>query len=1246
NDWQRSTWTMPSIALNNVQGLDHSTPTPPGSNDVEWSTGDISSTAPNGVQGLDPSGSMGTITRGIDFTKKNHAVLIRQLCKQLDRQHSECHLQTVDFNLLAVFIMQEFEDKLCIQRLVEMILNQFGDRTLSQNQPAQSEIPTETDPGNPSPKNTHQNQIHQAAISVSQTISHYNRHPLTTVPFCLQYPTYFDVLGYSIEQEKKYVFLPGNKMVVLVDEAGICVGVGVPPDKSNDKKSYLSHQCYHHMSTHTRLTSIQDRALCSLNKMVLECRWNTSKQEINYSQTLSPGPSKPRARLTCTAKETSATPNPKQTIPQLNPVQREKEKQQSHIKHTVTDLVQSTGMQDRKMKTNRHGIVASELQGHGDGWKNLPIPLLPNPLCSSVNASDGRQMVAIRHEMRFYSILSLWINKAFLPESTAVAKRSVKYLSNKGLEQLRENLTFERNRILACSVHSLSFYYFPAQLNVELILDIHHAARTISLNTQITTHRDKKKAFLFDSNLFFGNHRGGEFLLPSLGVAYRQIFLSRGTSRAPPPRRYSVAYWSRESSFSACGRVSAYRSGNKVFNDAQYWIPIYPKYDPSSVEKVYKIQKSESKVRPIKQKQPDDESLNMTVNGLVSKADPLGLAFDCSPLGAHPDGRRSFIIQTSFIIQRIRGMGNLSTLRIVLSLSASGKRRTWAALPDDHPPNDQLNNNNSDCLPKLLSPTQALETVDLTDFRTHSPLIALCSKLSSELPNAKLLLIHGAGDDGRELLVFKSSRQSLEELFVFTQGYYNLHFIWDPPNYIFSKLTPCQLGHAISCANQCFLRLPLRYLPPLRRPVSCRPGIQSLGPSIYNYHLKCASEHGVERVRLPENKPIHQEMESLISRSLTTTLKQETRLLETGLAYWFHHLLQQKHPRFNISDWHSASYLTRTFGCNLVTLESDTRQITTSRYILDPSDIQYYTHWFVRTGNNSSIYTLLPRSSSKSSSTSSPSRSFAHLQEYCLNQTHGTISLLSISLKLTPPTTQIQSRSSSTNSQSNNHNNSDHSSSRNYSSSNPIALFYLHQPIDIIESHIPLTPPFSTTSHHQSNIHHSNKRHHQQSRLSRTIYHPSGSPILQLSSINNTDENGGGHYKLLSNQKIDRLNLVIGIAYGFTSGTLSGICLLFAKTGHSVSIILLSNFQIFAISTGTFILFGGVWVVSIGTTTNSSNTYKTPKQLERPDSTSISNLSNGCIKRKNSTERCGGWVTCSKSTPDISKRGMKDERMI
>ncbi|POV99949.1 hypothetical protein PSTT_13450 [Puccinia striiformis] len=77
-----------------------------------------------------------------------------------------------------------------------------------------------------------------------------------------------------------------------------------------------------------------------------------------------------------------------------------------------------------------------------------------------------------------------------------------------------------------------------------------------------------------------------------------------------PPRRYSVAYWSRESSFFSVGRVSAYTSGNKfefcgmlmrieqVFNHDEYWIPMYPKYNPNAVHEVYNIQKSSSRIRP------------------------------------------------------------------------------------------------------------------------------------------------------------------------------------------------------------------------------------------------------------------------------------------------------------------------------------------------------------------------------------------------------------------------------------------------------------------------------------------------------------------------------------------------------------------------------------------------------------------------------------------------------------------------
>ncbi|KAI9613084.1 hypothetical protein H4Q26_010361 [Puccinia striiformis f. sp. tritici PST-130] len=267
--------------------------------------------------------------------------------------------------------------------------------------------------------------------------------------------------------------------------------------------------------------------------MVLECRWNTSKQEINYSQTLPPGPLRAPCPLDMHSKGNIRDPKPKTPDNPAKPGPKKKGKMTITYQTYGYGLgdVQSTGMQDLKMKTNRHGIVASELQEHGDSWKNsLAIPLLPNPLCSSVNASDGRQMVALRHEMRFYSILSLWINKTFLPESTAVAERSVEYLSKAGLEQLRENLTCQRNHILAC---------------------------------------------LKD----FNSHPGG-------------ILLRTGAEKA------------------LSQRVAEFWLTVQVFNDDKYWIPIYPKYDPSSVEEVYKIHKSESKVRSIKQKQPDDESPN------------------------------------------------------------------------------------------------------------------------------------------------------------------------------------------------------------------------------------------------------------------------------------------------------------------------------------------------------------------------------------------------------------------------------------------------------------------------------------------------------------------------------------------------------------------------------------------------------------------------------------------------------------
>ncbi|EFP78668.2 uncharacterized protein PGTG_04624 [Puccinia graminis f. sp. tritici CRL 75-36-700-3] len=201
-------------------------------------------------------------------------------------------------------------------------------------------------------------------------------------------------------------------------------------------------------------------------------------------------------------------------------------------------------------------IEESLLQGRGIGWRDEPSvePNLPDPQKESSNRSECLEMVNMRNELRYQFALSEWINKAFLPQSVEVAEKAVEYLLANGSGLVRETLRCESNKILA--------------------------SRTISLNTQVTTHRDKKNALLFDADFFFGNHLGGKLLLPSLGVACHGLhgysfhgplrILFHGVAKFyfPPdlkekPRRYSVAFWSRESSFSAVGRYTAYKDKEK-----------------------------------------------------------------------------------------------------------------------------------------------------------------------------------------------------------------------------------------------------------------------------------------------------------------------------------------------------------------------------------------------------------------------------------------------------------------------------------------------------------------------------------------------------------------------------------------------------------------------------------------------------------------------------------------------------------
>ncbi|KAI9616672.1 hypothetical protein KEM48_005088 [Puccinia striiformis f. sp. tritici PST-130] len=155
--------------------------------------------------------------------------------------HSVCVPKQVDFDLLAVFLMQEMDPTLHIRDIIEMVVDQFGHKFNPPTSPDHSTLAgafknqsQQLDPNliplKPSlPQNTLQSQIHQAALSVQITIQHYDRTPMTCIPFCLRHPTYLDVLSHSIEMEKKCTILPNKGMVVLTDEAGICVGLEFRP---------------------------------------------------------------------------------------------------------------------------------------------------------------------------------------------------------------------------------------------------------------------------------------------------------------------------------------------------------------------------------------------------------------------------------------------------------------------------------------------------------------------------------------------------------------------------------------------------------------------------------------------------------------------------------------------------------------------------------------------------------------------------------------------------------------------------------------------------------------------------------------------------------------------------------------------------------------------------------------------------------------------------------------------------------
>jgi hypothetical protein len=124
--------------------------------------------------------------RGMDFNAKQEARMIRILCKTLNQQHSEALVEKVDFDLLAVFLMQEMHWNIHIQQLVNMVLDQFGPKA----HPLGERLPEpEDDNKKPfAPRTPLQSQIHHAALHVNKTINQYTQelqtNPNARQTFC------------------------------------------------------------------------------------------------------------------------------------------------------------------------------------------------------------------------------------------------------------------------------------------------------------------------------------------------------------------------------------------------------------------------------------------------------------------------------------------------------------------------------------------------------------------------------------------------------------------------------------------------------------------------------------------------------------------------------------------------------------------------------------------------------------------------------------------------------------------------------------------------------------------------------------------------------------------------------------------------------------------------------------------------------------------------------------------------------
>ncbi|KAI9618631.1 hypothetical protein KEM48_006610 [Puccinia striiformis f. sp. tritici PST-130] len=212
--------------------------------------------------------------------------------------------------------------------------------------------------------------------------------------------------------------LDGDKMVILVDEAGVCVGVGTPPTQSVG-------------SLHA---SPADRARAALDKIVMSKNWSTMESKVIYADSMAGPPRSPHPLDLETKGNIRAS--------------KGDDKESSRLFQTYgygLGDTQSKGMFDLKIPIKGNQIKLSKLQAFSDSWMTNISPLVPPfPSRDAHNREDLEGLTLLRNEITYYSKLSLWINKAFLPDSAKIALKAVDYLlaspSNLTWENLKKNI--------------------------------------------------------------------------------------------------------------------------------------------------------------------------------------------------------------------------------------------------------------------------------------------------------------------------------------------------------------------------------------------------------------------------------------------------------------------------------------------------------------------------------------------------------------------------------------------------------------------------------------------------------------------------------------------------------------------------------------------------------------------------------------------------------------------------------------